>query len=233
MEYSPNPRNLNELVIDDDAGGAPQNDYSIRTGNGVEVHFKHLESRLVAKIHCADVILGCVAWLTSEPILRALATKPCQIIVQKEDFLRPDLDSSEFGNKLRQLYDAVPRVDGGFRYSFPGLASSLSTNGGYESNGVRCVGAQNTRRAKAWPRMHHKFVVFCSRAPDTSIIPYAVWTGSFNFTRNGNESFENAVYIANPEVADAYANEYGQILALSEPLNWEKPWVSPEYRIGT
>lgn len=63
--------------------------------------------------------------------------------------------------------------------------------------------------------------------------PYAVWTGSFNFTDNATKSFENAVYIENAEVAKAFADEHSQILALSEELDWTTPWATPQYWIGS
>jgi hypothetical protein len=34
-------------------------------------------------------------------------------------------------------------------------------------------------------------------------------------------------------IATAYANEWSQLLALSEPLNWTPRWSAPEYRIGS
>jgi phosphatidylserine/phosphatidylglycerophosphate/cardiolipin synthase-like enzyme len=60
-----------------------------------------------------------------------------------------------------------------------------------------------------------------------------VWTGSFNFTYTGTRSFENAIYIEDPEVSRAYFNEWEQIAALSEPLDWESPYVAPQWRIGS
>jgi hypothetical protein len=47
-------------------------------------------------------IFGCVAWLTLIPILKALSKcDNVQIIVQKEDFLRPDLDQNK-NNKWKE-----------------------------------------------------------------------------------------------------------------------------------
>lgn len=64
-------------------------------------------------------------------------------------------------------------------------------------------------------------------------VPEAVWTGSFNFSVNAGRSLENAVFIEDTAIAQAYANEFSQVAALSEPLNWEDPWCSPEWRCGT
>jgi hypothetical protein len=102
---------------------------------------------------------------------------------------------------------------------------------------VRCVGNDNADKHPAWPRMHNKFLVFCSlrenawRGPE--LHPECVWTGSYNITFNAQKSFENAVILRDSDIAAAYAREWAQILALSEPLDWEDRWSAPEYRIGT
>lgn len=84
--------------------------------------------------------------------------------------------------------------------------------------------------------MHHKFLIFCSigGAPHEGFLfgpidPYAFWTGSFNFTRNATCSFENAVYVENPVIAEAFLREWGQLAALSEPLDWQHEYVAPQY----
>ena len=61
------------------------------------------------------------------------------------------------------------------------------------------------------------------------IHPYAVWTGSFNFTRNATMSFENAVVLYDPNIVRAYYHEYGQIVFLSESLDWTKSWMNADY----
>jgi phosphatidylserine/phosphatidylglycerophosphate/cardiolipin synthase-like enzyme len=63
--------------------------------------------------------------------------------------------------------------------------------------------------------------------------PYAVWTGSFNFSYTASYSFENAIYTNRPKIVQAYFAEWQQILAFSEPLDWTTEWVQPEWRIGS
>src|SRR5262249_12335063 len=151
------------------------------------------------------------------------------IVVQKEDFLRPDLGTENWGKQsLRVLYDDLksvldPRID------WPGLINNLSFfGGGIEP--VRCVGNSRNMRQVS-PLMHNKFVVFCKpqffeqeSRPSFEPRPYAVWTGSFNFTRNAIQSLENAVYIADPRIAEAYYKEWEQIEAVSEQLDWTTEW---------
>lgn len=109
---------------------------------------------------------------------------------------------------------------------------------------IRCVGNYNSEKAPAFPRAHHKFVVFCKSVPPKPgsqvspddfkhYEPYEVWTGSFNFTKNAVSSFENAIVSTDMNLVRAFFQEAAQIQALSEPLNWRASWSAPEWRIGT
>ncbi|MGG6325682.1 hypothetical protein ACQ5UC_18795 [Vibrio cholerae] len=87
--------NLNEYQLDNDGNfESGFIDNSIYSSNGINVYFRDLEKHLISHINKADLVVGAVAWLTSESILDALASvKNVQIVVQKEDFLRPDIYS--------------------------------------------------------------------------------------------------------------------------------------------
>jgi hypothetical protein len=63
----------------------PLADPSTRSADGsVEVVVRNVEQRLIAEITSATIVVGCVAWLTSGPILDALArTQGVSIVVQK------------------------------------------------------------------------------------------------------------------------------------------------------
>ena len=52
-------------------------------------------------------------------------------------------------------------------------------------------------------------------------------------SNTATKSLENTVIIHSKKVAQAYFNEWAQITALSEPLDWESEWSAPEWRIGT
>jgi len=236
--------NLNSVLIKDDRYGSHQQDHSSENYQ-VKVYFKNLEDHLIEHINDADSVFGCVAWLTSERVLHALSKKSTSIVVQKEDLWRPDLDAERHFNwkeKLRTQYNSIQTKY--CRYDLPG--PGLSISGEPRIEGIRCVGYYNRERKPASPRMHHKFLVFTKEGPprqwhdyygeETNLgppMPYAVWTGSFNLTYNGTQSFENAVYIDDDCIASSYFNEYQQILALSEPLDWMSDWCEPEWRIGT
>lgn len=215
-----------------------QTNHAVRATADVEIVFRDLTEKLVEQIDQADAIFGCVAWLTSIPILDALAKKKAVgIVVQKEDFLRPD--SGDWRQKRQR--DAYAKLPGFSRYQLS-QTSSYSFASDPNTDAVRCVGAHNSAKAAAFPRMHNKFLVFCRAISHTGTAteatywtyqPYAVWTGSFNLTYNASNSLENAILIRDVKIATAFAEEFGTIFALSERLDWGNPWSAPEYRIGT
>lgn len=231
---------LNAFQLDNDGNfDGNLSDSSAVSESGISVYFRDIENKLLSHIAEADAVFGAVAWLTSDFILDALAQlSDVSIIVQKEDFLRPDIGASNnWKNDLREKYTNLKC--GLTRYSFPNILSSMSVTSDPSIDPVRCVGNHNREKKPAFPRMHNKFLVFSKILPsDTEqepeiIQPYAVWTGSFNFTKNATKSLENALYITDPVIVKAFFNEYGQIAAMSEPLDWTSDWAEPEWRIGT
>jgi phosphatidylserine/phosphatidylglycerophosphate/cardiolipin synthase-like enzyme len=136
----------------------------------------------------------------------------------------------------------LSRYDDGLKGT---VLSMMSYLGDPTIEAVRCVGNHNSQKNPAFPRMHNKFIVLCKQTSHTlmqtddeaseyrNYEPYEVWTGSFNFTKNAGLSFENAVILKDTAIARAYFQEYAQIAALSEPLNWESEWVRPEWRVGS
>jgi len=227
--------NLNDVKLPTGSGGFAQHDYTrMNIDASVSVHFRNLSTALTAYIHEADAVVGCVAWMTSKRILDALSEKDCAILVQKEDFLRPDDNGSDFVRRLQASYGKLHC--GLNRYNDIGLLLGEGTN----VDPVRCVGNCD-RENQASERMHHKFMVFCryerqyvpSRFGNVNVlVPYAVWTGSFNFTDSAARSFENALYVTGYETANQYIQEFRQLYALSEPLEWMSRWVKPQYMIG-
>lgn len=235
--------NLNNYCLsydsrDDDKGSWQRNDFN---SGDINVYFRNIKQRLMNHIFDADIVVGCVAWLTDFDILECLSTKNVSIIVQKEDFLRPDMNSGvNWKGNIRKAYDKLKF--GYDRYDFEdNIMSSLSVASDPSVEPVRCVGNYNSDKKPAFPRMHNKFLVFCKYqelpeddwGPEGTIKPYGVWTGSFNFTNNAGYSLENALYISDPLISMAYFKEYGFIAGLSEPLDWRSVWCEPEWRIGT
>lgn len=251
--------NLNDFTIPNDqfyADAIGANDLIISQNNSlkinsptfdsVETHFRNIEQALIDKIlnFKEDLIVGCVAWLTSYKILNALAKcKNVQVIVQKEDFLRPDVNfknKNDWQSTLQQKYAQVNcDIE---RHMFKSPMGSLSVCGDPIVDGVRCVGNHNSDKNPAFPRMHNKFLVFCRVSKTDTRENYSykavsVWTGSFNLTQNATYSLENAISLndesGNNEIINGYLKEHHQIFCISEKLNWEKDWIVPEFRIGT
>src|SRR3954468_14419777 len=143
---------LTQLTIDNDCGpGAKQEDPSTaKPAVDTEVVFRQHRDRLLTLLAEYPYVLGCVAWLTDMRILDALATREgVSILVQKEDFLRPNLDgAADFAVTLRRAYDRLPTLS---RYGAPGIAPSLSVCCNDSAGPIRCVGNYNADKHPAWP----------------------------------------------------------------------------------
>lgn len=236
---------LNSVPVRDDseAGTTILSGGQDLTAGDVTVMFNDLADQLAALIRQHDVTVGCVAWLTNQTVLDALAERQCQIVLQKEDFLRPDnglRGNRRWKNKLRKAYEACR-----FEYErneLPHPVRSLSVSEfPADVEPFRCIGYGNTSDSFLKPIMHHKFLVFCDHEttgydlpfPPYRLAPRAVWTGSYNPTNRGSKSMENALVIRNDAIVTEYMREWSRSLALSEPLDWETEWVAPEWRLGT
>lgn len=152
-------------------------------------------------IRKSDTVFGCIAWITHPEILDALA-EPCewskdsrmvQIIVNKEDFLRPDYtdtgrgNETSFYNELKSKYD---RLEGGVNTYLEVCRRFVETSTGWvycgiEFQSLRCVGLSLKKR---WsPKMHHKFAVFM-RGCGNGLKPCSTNVGRKSyFDEHGNE----------------------------------------------
>jgi hypothetical protein len=238
--------NLNDLVIRNHEYPVERlYDYTTMSRDAtVYVYFRDIEFQLLNRIQEADLVVGCVAWLTNEKVIDAMAKVPhgVAIVVQKEDFLRPDVGHKAAGwkHKLRGMYGRLRMPHE--RHRFPGVVGRLSGSYSHDLDPVRCAGPYNRAKDPAFPRMHHKFLVFCSMGaelpddprnrydePILPIHPYAVWTGSYNITQNGSRSMENALLVKDQRVVQAYYDEWAQVEAISEPLDWASDACDPEW----
>lgn len=233
-----------------------QQNYSISAEQvrNVQVVFHNHKDTLIELIGRYQIVLGCVAWFTDYDVLDALAQKLLvQIVVQKEDFLRPDSTQSSKSRKitLREKYDALPPPKNWF--TFGGDFPQLSPTSDLENDlieAVRCMGNHNKNKSSSFPRMHHKFLIFTNGSkthlpirspfgdPETkyeerlkvTISDNAcVWTGSYNITHTATKSLENAVVLHCPKIAKAFYEEWAQIALLSEPLDWNNDWCTPQW----
>ena len=237
--------NLTTLKVKTDGWeDMPQEDCSCEDTANVRVIFRRHKEELLKYINKYDSVMGCIAWLTDNDILQALATKEfVSIIVQKEDFLRSDLNnSSEFKKNLNKLYNSLPSSSR-HNITFRSLVHGLSIASDSTIEAIRCMGNHNQDKSSTFPRMHHKFLVFTNgfTEKNTNVrlgIWFAteedcVWTGSYNLTKNATSSSENAIVLQSPTIVEAYMDEWSQIVALSEPLDWESTRPKPQWRIGS
>jgi hypothetical protein len=214
-------------------------DTTSETGN-ISVHFRDLDQKLAQYISQAEAVVGAVAWLTHEHILEELAKKKLVAIVVQKD---------SFSEKTKNLYEKLPPFK--WQAMFTGIIDNISSYDDSHKNwkAIRCVG---TYKKSTRPLMHNKFLIFCTIQymdfiDDTLmasgikeslcyvevpfLYPYAVWTGSFNISKNAVNSLENALYITDPKIVNAYYDEWCQIQALSEELNWKNDCMTPQWRI--
>lgn len=212
-------------------------------------YFRDLEGPLLGHIDEADAVVGCVAWLTNLRVLDALASKQAaSIIVQKEDFLRPDLEQPkpDWKQELRTHYEAIRPIcspghlEAGW-LEVRASEDSIGCGSPLHVVGLRCIGYRKALEA-AMPRMHHKFLVFLRKRSESDpeveegawpYKPYAVWTGSYNITKNGNASLENALFIQDDCLANAYCDEWAQLIEVSESLDWTREYAAPEVDYNT
>ena len=214
-----NIANFNELI---------RIDHSFKDGD-FSVHFRGLKDKLISEINDSEIILGAVAWLTDYDLLEAISKRPCQIVLQKEDFLRPDMEvilSNSSKIKLREAYNKLS-----FEYTsinFSNKIFELSYDEIFDIEPVRCFGFLTKKMKHCSPKMHNKFLIFCEFDYSTNKIkPKKVWSGSANLTEMSMYSLENAILIDNEIIAMQYLKEYEYIYYLSESLNWDTTWSSP------
>lgn len=203
----------------------------IKTNNSIkvekiEVVFRNVISRLIDEIRGHELVFGCIAWLTDQEVLSELKNKQCQIVLQKEDFLRPDLVnylSDKEKHRLKDLYNDLSCNLNTTQFS--SKINELSKDGILELTPVTCFGYYNQKLRHCTPKMHNKFFVFAEIDKRTNnITPLKVWTGSANITQMSINSLENGIIINDKEIAEHYMKEYEHIYSLSEQLDWNSNW---------
>lgn len=207
----------------------------------ISVYFDDIEDLVIELSSSFSVAVGAVAWLTNFKILQALSEmERVAIVVQKEDFLRRDLEisSEEWREQLHSRYSALKgyRVDDFSLDAYPGVMDDdpdynpavqrwlFDASGLFQRAGdaIRCLGYARRARREI-PRMHHKFLVLGDRDDALIIRPRCLLTGSFNMTHNAVRSRENVLVIKDATIIQAYVSEWAQLWCLSEALNWHSP----------
>jgi hypothetical protein len=267
-----------EYIRAEKGAGQPLKDYSVSSKDReIKVYFRNIEKHLIKHIMEADVVVGCVAWLTNQKILEALNTRlGVALVINKKDKNKTYKDENlrKFHENLRKFYDELPRIRSDV-FQTTTLMDCFQTE---YIEPIRCVGVRSKSKGEIIPLMHNKFIVLCKVTREDMgyggkrtveyflengswksrvinyessedfyrynfaynsdllmsidyIKPYAVWTGSFNFTSNATKSFENVLYITEPSIVQAYFSEWGQLESLSESLDSESDSLSPEWEL--
>lgn len=202
----------------------------------VEVYFQNIKKQLELFIDEADCIVGCVAWITDEDVLKFLSAKRgVSLVVQKE-------------NKSKANWSALTRMSKYFVQEIQAAHTDLLAyyleKSGKNVGAIdlfRCVGHVKAKDSKEiLPLMHHKFLVDCSLEdvedevspvglkPRKKLVPKRFWTGSYNFSRNAQSSLENALVCEDKAAAECYFGMWQRIYAMSESLKYASNNPEPE-----
>ena len=243
--------NLNDVNVEDDSHPTirkdgrrirrtkKQTDFScIGNNKDIEVYFKNIENIICEKIKKHKYIVGCVAWLTNKKILKELSKKNKQvlIIVQDEDFLRPDTyfdgNKEKFKKTILEYYNKIKRTDNYISLGDLGISVACCP-----SCGIRRCGFINKDKLPAFPRMHNKFIVLGNDRLITEdeggynglVCEYTeVITGSFNYTENSTNSLENIICVKDKKIVHSYYAQFGEIALISVELDWKGDWNPDE-----
>lgn len=84
--------------------------------------------------------------------------------------------------------------------------------------------------------MHNKFIICYNNFgfnydTDALEIDGEILTGSYNYTENSNNSFENIVCIKKQNIIISYFQQFAELATLSVPLNWKSEWKPHEGEI--
>lgn len=193
------------------------------TDGQIRPYFDNLEKHLVKYIKQASYVIGCVAWLTNNPIIEALeGLHGVKIIVNKEIFLNQRMKKSQYFhygyirgcyNSMNDLLECECLCCNKSIKSCNNFLQVIGTrlHQLFIKGGILTCGTLNDKS-----RMHHKFLIFF----DDKFKPQGVWTGSYNLTKNSNNSLENAIYITDHRVIQEYIKEFLAIYLISEKYSW-------------
>lgn len=183
-------------------------------GCETEVYFRNLEDALVREIERNDIVLGCVAWVTSPKVLEALAGRTtCLIVDRKVPRMTKELKELykliQWNDKTK-IYEMLKNGHGWmdyFCYSNGGKPLPYSIYGDWNFEaGMYYVDGGRYRF------MHHKFLLMLRERGicdcGKTLYQPTVWTGSYNFTKNAKTGLENAVVIRNNGIGASYLCEF-------------------------
>lgn len=189
-----------------------------KTKAEVECHFRNLQQALLSEIEKADIVLGCVAWISDPIILESLTRRSTALIL--------DSKVNRMGKKLTDLYSQLQHTDKEPIYEMllDGIGSEkYLCYTDLEDNPVPKAYAEDWNFEGGlyavdgfYRYMHHKFLVMIEKVGNCNMCGKrkyrpTVWTGSFNFTKNASKGLENAVIIRDDYISASYLCEFLEI----------------------
>jgi len=183
-----------------------------------EVHFRNLEDVLLREIEQADIVLGCVAWITSAPILEELARKTtCLILDHKVPSMPAHRKESYAALQFQDKTPIYEMLRNGHGYSeyfcystekgHP-ISDTMYGDWNFEAGLYRVDGGK-------FRYMHHKFLILIENQGICScgkrLYKPSVWTGSFNLTKNAKTGLENAIILRDPTLCASYLCEFLEV----------------------
>ena len=183
----------------------------------VECHFRNLQQVLLNEIEKADIVLGCVAWISDPLILESLNKRSTALIL--------DSKVNRMGKRLKDLYEQLKETDKEPIYRFMregNRSGEYLCNTDLNNQPVEGAYSEDWNFESGlyavdgfYRYMHHKFLILikitgkCSCGKNT--YSPCVWTGSFNFTKNASKGLENAVIIRDNYISGSYLCEFLEV----------------------
>lgn len=212
----------------------------------IETYFEDLEKNLISHIQKAGFVFGVVYYLSSPTIIKNLATTNTSLIVQKENWMKEDRY-----NYSSLKCDITPAHFEDHRAYEEYMADChflpYMHNNGYTDpmEPIRVMGRINKNIT---PLVHSKFLIFAKIDEEVDhrggycgcrgflkfcgkhvIQPYGLWHGSYNPTKNSNNSMNHATYTTNKYEINTFMNQYFKSYLASESLNNFTEEMRPQY----
>lgn len=160
------------------------------------------------------LVVGCVAWFNSNAIIDLLChCKGVSLIVNDEDYR-----TWGFRSVKKEKFDKLPAFKKKFSEVWGQKIADCEINCLKRSNypPVMAFGVGGAENAKNASTMHSKFIIIC----DDNDMPWALWSGTNNFTIKSERNIENAFFFINPELAMFYFRHYARTMIFSSPLKF-------------
>ena len=186
----------------------------------IRVYFSNIEAKLISHIDASTYCVGCVAWMTNRHIIEAMANlKGCMMVVQNDCI---NTNQARLYKKLPHLYNNIPAdlVNKIMQGKYHTLQRLFHICQATPNDDAVCLCGFDKPSGTMYqphqqPLMHHKFLVFFN----SQLRIKGVWTGSYNFTFNANQSFENGIFITDKNTIMKYLKEFILVMQSSHHLS--------------